>query len=973
MAKKKKPPELTFQQHIADFLVREHGYAVLDQSDITDTEHCIAEAELWAFLEATQADQIKKLADDYGTDAREAIFKALRKELEHTPLWMLFRHGLKVRGLEFHLYYPKPRSAASAAADKFAKNRFSFRPHCYFGDANHEIDFVLYLNGLPIVALELKHELNENVHDAVAQFTKRDHRHRIFRHPFLYLAADTSDVMAATDPRQEGNFRWHNRGLTNAPMNAQEYPVEFLYREVLSPGQLLEALSFFLLRVPEREAEDDKPARPAFTIFPRYHQSRLVRRVAEDISAHFAATGDIGKKYLAEHSAGSGKTLSICWLADRLHSLFQPGTNEKLVDITFILTDRKSLDTNIREDMDKFAQLKAVVGIARKSDDLPRFLRERKSIIVTTQQKFAWVLDEIRNNPVLKTLRVAFLIDEAHRSQEGQMGAAIRLPFRTPGEPDSEAPEEDPEEQIARVIREHDGNQLFVAFTATPAPATVSMFGQPFDSYTEAEAIAEGYIVDVAAGIISYKTLYHLHCPMVPPPDEERLYPKGVVSKALQNLAFQDDGLIQSKAEVMLRVFEKEVAPLIGGRAKAMIVASSRVAGLRYFTIIKEKLKERGAGYQVLFAFSDFVHPETNAAISEHAVNGLQTGELIEDRFEGDDYRLMVVARKFQTGFDQPLLAGMFLDKPVLGRNAVQTLSRLNRCHPGKRDVVVVDFTNNAKQILTAFATYRVGTPFEPQEPDQDTCLALHAEILAAGVFTQQDAGDLLSLIEHGTDARVQFQVNALRTRFQARLADWEGRKAFVALLARFVRSFHFLTCFFTYPAAIGEFATFAEYVGPQLVKAGSVSELMQQVRATVVTKAAVQFQGVTTSGGRVRLKPGKGAGGAGPAPVKVSVQDVIAQIRATFDITDEEALYIRQVTEEKIADPVIRTTVQAHRGNVIYLEGAYRGQVNGEIQSAYNAHGRYEELTDHKYTDTGGIFDIMAVTVIQAHLSLAA
>jgi len=969
---KQKSPELRFQQDIADCLVREHGYAVLQQSDITDTEHCIAEAELWAFLEATQADQIKTLADEYGTDPREAVFKALRKELEHTPLWMLFRQGLKVRGLEFHLYYPKPRSAASAAADQYAKNRISFRPHFYFGDANQEIDFVLYLNGLPIVALELKHEANQNVHDAVAQFTKRDHSHRIFRHPFLYLAADTSDAMAATDPRKEENFRWHNMGLTNSPTDADAYPVAYLYRDVLSQEHLLEALSFFLIRVPEREAEDDKLARPASTLFPRYHQSRLVRRVAQAISAHFTATGDIGKKYLAEHSAGSGKTLSICWLADRLHSLFKAGTNEKLVDITFILTDRKSLDTNIREDMDKFTHLKAVVGIARKADDLPRFLRERKSIIVTTQQKFAWVLDEIRNNPALKALRVAFLIDEAHRSQEGQLGAAIRLPFRTPGEPDGEAPEEDPEERIARVIREHDCNQLFVAFTATPAPATVSMFGTPFDRYTEAEAIAEGYIVDVAASIISYKTLYHLHCPVVPP-DEERLYPKGVVLKALQNLAFQDDGLIQYKAEVMLRLFEKDVAPLIGGRAKAMIVSSSRVAGLRYFTIIKEKLKERGADYQVLYAFSDFVHPETNAAISEHAVNGLQTGELIEDRFEGDDFRLMVVASKFQTGFDQPLLAGMFLDKPVLGRTAVQTVSRLNRCHPGKRDVVVVDFTNNAKQILTAFASYRTGTPFEPQEPDQETCLILHAEILTAGVFTQKDAGDLLGLIGRGTDAQVQFQVNALRLRFQARITDWEGRKAFVALLARFVKSVHFLTCFFSYPAAIGEFALFAETLGPQLVKAGTVSDLMKQVRATLVTKAAVQYQGVTTSGGPVRLKPGKGAGGAGPVPVKVSVQDVIAQIRATFDITDEEALYIRQVTEEKIADPVIRTTVQAHRANVIYLEGAYRGQVNGEIQAAYNAHGRYEELTDHKYTDTGGIFDIMAVTVIQTQLSLAA
>ena len=467
--------------------------------------------------------------------------------------------------------------------------------------------------------------------------------------------------------------------------------------------------------------------------------------MAEDITAHFAAKGDIGKKYLADHSAGSGKTLSICWLADRLHSLFKPGTNEKLVDITFILTDRKSLDTNIREDIENFTHLKDVVGIAKKADDLPRFLKDRKPIIVTTQQKFAWVLDELQNNPALKNLRVAFLIDEAHRSQEGQMGAAIRLPFRKSDEPDADAPELDPEEQIAKVIREHDVNQLFVAFTATPAPATVSLFGEPFDSYTEAEAIAEGYIVDVAASIISYKTLYNLHCHFVPPPDEEeKVYPKGVVSKALMNVAFQDDGLIQYKAEVMLRIFEEKVMPLIEGRAKAMIVTSSRVAGLRYFNIIKEKLKERGAKYKVLYAFSDFTHPETNAEIHEHAVNELKDGELIEERFEGEDYRLMVVANKFQTGFDQPLLAGMFLDKPVVDRNAVQTVSRLNRCHEGKKDVVVVDFTNNAAAILKAFQKYRKGTPFAPEEPDQELCPKLYAEILAAGVFTQKDAADFV-------------------------------------------------------------------------------------------------------------------------------------------------------------------------------------------------------------------------------------
>jgi len=973
---KKKVPELTFQQHIADFFVREHKYGVLDQTDITDAEHCIAEDQLWAFLNATQADTLKKLADNYGTDAREEVFRTLRKELAHTPLWMILRHGLKVRGLEFRLYYPKPRSLESAAAKKHDENRITFRPHFYFGETNQEIDFVLFLNGLPIVALEVKHEKNQNVHDAVAQFACRDHTHKVFEHPFIYLAADTSDVMAASDPRRVENFRWHNTGLTNTPQTGNEYPVEFLYREVLSRDQLLEALAFFLVRVPKSDKEESKPERPAFTILPRYHQSRMVRKVADDAVTHFSGSGDIGRKYLINHSAGSGKTLSICWLADRLHSLFKPGTSEKLVDVVFILTDRKSLDTNIREDIEKFTHLKDVVGLARKAEDLPRYLKERKPIIVTTQQKFAWVLGEIQNNPDLQSLRVAFLIDEAHRSQEGQMGVAIRVPFRKSEDPDAEDAADDgkdEEDKIAKIIREHDLNQIFVAFTATPAPATVTLFGEPFDIYTEAEAIAEGYIVDVAASIISYKTLYNLHCPIIPKPDEEKLYPKGVVSKALQNVAFQDDGLIQYKAEVMLRIFEKDVKPLIEGRAKAIIVATSRVAGLRYFNIIKEKLKERGADYKVLYAFSDFVHPENNKAISEHAINGLKDGELIEDRFEGNDYRLIIVANKFLTGFDQPLLAGMFLDKPVVDRNAVQTVSRLNRCHEGKKDVVVVDFTNNASAILKAFAKYRKGTPFVPDDPDPELCTKLHEEILAAGLFTQTDAHDFVKLVAAGTDAQVQFAVNGLRVRFQAKLTSTEDRKTFVYKLARLAKSFHFLTCFFSYPDEVKEFVAFAEYVGPQLIKQGSVSELMKQIRQTQVVKAAVEYQGVLQSySGTMKLRAGGGKKGVAPPLKKASVQDMINEIRTRFNISDEEALYIKQVTELKVSDPTIRGTVQAHRNDITYLESSYRGQVNNEIQDIYSEFARYEELADPKYTDTGGIFDIMAVTVIETHLAAA-
>ncbi len=330
--------------------------------------------------------------------------------------------------------------------------------------------------------------------------------------------------------------------------------------------------------------------------------------------------------------------------------------------------------------------------------------------------------------------------------------------------------------------------------------------------------------MDVATSILSYETLYHLKCKIVPTPDQERLYPAGVVSKALKNVAFADDGLIQYKAEVMLGIFEEHVKHLVGGRAKAMIVTSSRVAGLRYFRIIQEKLKERKADYKVLYAFSDFVHPETNEAISEHAINGLSDKEQIEDRFEGDDYRLMVVANKFQTGFDQPLLAGMFLDKPVVDRNAVQTVSRLNRCHPDKSDVVVVDFTNNAKAILKAFTKYRKGTPFEPGEPDEKECLRLRDQILEAGVFTQQDAEELVeALAKHGIGSGwVSARVNGLRIRFNDKIRDLDERKALVYLLAKFVKSVNFLSCFFTYPKDVTQLGDIRSVRWPTTYQGGN-------------------------------------------------------------------------------------------------------------------------------------------------------
>jgi len=1009
-------PEKKFQKHIADFLLREHSFAILTQDEITDTDFYFAEDHLYAFIKATQSETLERLEVDYGSDARDEIFKTLREEIERRPLWSIIRAGLSVRGHDFKLYFPKPRSSESVANELYTENRITFKPELVIrGDKRP--DFGFFLNGLPIVTMELKHEKNQNVHDAVTQYVARDHGDRIFQLPFLHIAADTSDVQVATDPRAEKNFRWFNTGLINQEQTEGEYPVEFLYREVLSKDSLLEAVSFYLVRAPKQEAAEDRPERPAFTLYPRYHQRRCVEKVARETVAHFTLHGDVGQKFLVDHSAGSGKTLTMCWLADRLHSLYKPGTPVKVLNMVFLLTDRKSLDKNIREDMEKFAHLKDVVRYAKRSGDLARFLKDREQIIVTTQQKFHYILEKIAKDEGLKDLRVAFLIDEAHRSQEGRMARERSKPFRedsplyvreglsrvaeppavyyvgnaeeedseevtavavhAPQEPDAEdaQDQEDPQDKIAKVIAEHDLNQLFVAFTATPSPATIQLFGEPFDIYSEAEAIAEGYIVDVVQSIISYKTLYHLHCSIIPFGDEEKLYPVGIVAKALKNVAFQDSELIQYKSEVMLRIFDEQVKHLVGCKAKAMIVATSRLAGFEYHRIITEKLKDRpGADYKVLYAFSDFVHPETNTLITEHAINGLNDGELIEDRFEEDSYRLMIVASKFQTGFDQPLLAAMFLDKAVADRNAVQTISRLNRCHPDKEAVVVVDFTNNAKAILKAFNKYRHGSPHEPDEPDPQKCLDLYEEILDKGVFNQMDAVPVVELIRKNDDASLQAKVNEHRAHFQAVIIGSEERKEFVYLLAKFVKSYHFLNAFFGYEEPVRDFVAFCEYVGPQLIKAGSISELMKQVRATVVERAAVTYEGeIEMPTGLTKPKPRKGGGGGGGAPVKkISLQDMIAKIREQFDISDKEALHIREVSEEKIADESVQQTVAAHRDDQGFLNTVYRDQVNGDIQDAYALRLLYEQLGDPKYTDKTGIFDIMALTVIQKGLELA-
>jgi type I restriction enzyme R subunit len=752
-------PEDKFQAHIAEYLRLQHGYTIIETFDIKDKEYYLATDLLLAFIKATQAETLKQLTAEYGSESVPKIIAALKNELVKNPLWLIMRSGLWVESYHFQLFYPKPRSSQGVANLHWQQNRFSFKTE-FLIEKNKRPDIVLFLNGLPVIVLELKHQAGgQNVHDAVTQFNHRNHDDKIFQLPFLYVAMDTADVKVATNPSKANHFLLHNAGLINEQQTEGEYPVEFFYRDVLAPENILRIISFYLVYVPENEKK------AAYTLFPRYHQARLVNHLSADIAAYFSEKNEVGKKYLVNHSAGSGKTLTISWLAERLHSLFKGNT--KLFNIIFILLDRKDLDKNIRDELDNFKQLSEQMTYADSAEDLRTAIKKEQSIIVTTIQKFQYLFSVLNSDKSLKKLRIAFLIDEAHRSQEGKNARAIRSPFSN--EIIEEA--EDSIEEIQKVLTAYQPNQLFVAFTATPTERTTQLFGEPFDVYSEAEAIAEGYIIDVAAQIISYETLYNLESPLIPNKEEEKLYPKGIVTQLLTRIAFEDEGLIQYKAEIILRTFEEQIKPLINDKAKAMVVTSSRIAGLRYFNILQAKIAEKHKSnpekynYKVLYAFSDFTDIRNNQQLTEHGINGLERKEKIEERFKQDDYRIMIVASKFQTGFDEPLLAGMFLDKPVKDKNAVQTLSRLNRCYEDKKTVIVVDFTNNTADIIKAFNKYRKGSPYESSEPDKEKVNRIYQDIIDRGLFTNKDAEAFLILLKNDNDADMQNEVNRYRAR----------------------------------------------------------------------------------------------------------------------------------------------------------------------------------------------------------------
>ena len=964
--------ETLFQDHICKYLEDNHQYKPIDKTDISNSEYHINENHLIQFIKDTQEEKYNQIAENFGTDTDKEIIKAVINELgKNKPLWLIIRNGVDVKGVKLELYKPKPRSKTSQNQQiSYEKNILSFKKEYYYNPITKErIDIVIWLNGLPIIVIELKHEdEGQTCEDAIMEsFLTRDLNNKLYKLPFLYVASSNVEVKVSTNPTSEKYFMWFNSALINIADTEGEYPVEHLYRDSLSLESITSYLERYLIFVPAVEKIDENgklEKKDSFTIFPRYHQVRATTNLANDLKEHIDNTRTLGQKYLINHSAGAGKTLTISWMADYLDSLYTED-NKKVFDNIIILTDRKSLDKNIKDDLDNFTHLKNKINYTKNSSKLAEYLDKDKDIIVTIIDKFNHIEHKLENSSELKNRNIAFLIDEAHRSQDGKKSHTMKEFFTL-------------DDTADELSSKDTSNQVFVAFTATTTEKTVAYFGEPFDIYSEEEAITEGYILDVASNIVSYDTLYHLRAKSSLPDKE---FPTGVVSKALRNVAFEDDDLIQYKSEVIVKLFEEKVAGTIKGKGKAMVVASSRPAGLKYLRTIKTILKEKNLHYGVLYAFSDYTDNKTGEVVEEVKINELDTthkGMLIEDVFDTDEYRILIVANKFQTGFNQPLLTAMFLDKAVNGVNAIQTVSRLNRKHIDKEqdEILVVDFTNNSKEIFSAFNKHRKGSPYQEEEPKVEVLEKLYKQILEYNIFTTEQIKEYVEKYfeaeqkarerESESDAELSNINQEYKKIFNTKLVSVDERKKYVSLLNRYIKLYYFIAQFFTLEEKLNEFVVFAGSIGQQFIQKGKKSELIEFVKNIELSKGAVKFVGNAENQNEPTRKPRSGGNSGGDREIPTNtLQQALDNIIEKFQISNEDAIIIKEICEEVAEQEDIKSKVIENKDNEIFLNRFEPNEIQQQIKNGYMARDMWDKLEDELYIGQGGIIPLMGKTVV--------
>ncbi len=718
--------------------------------------------QLFAFFSATQPEAFRKLGmTDAPKDFQRVKFLTrISSEVGKRGVIDVLRKGIDDGPLHFDLFYGTPSPGNAKAEALHAKNRFSITRQLAYSmdETRRALDLCLFINGLPIATFELKNSLTkQTVEDAVEQYRRdRDPRERLFEFGrcVVHFAVDDSEVRMC--PELRGKASWflpfnkgYNDGAGNPP-NPNGLKTDYLWKEVLTPAGLTNILENYAQIVEEKDPKTGRKRRRQ--VWPRYHQLDLVRNALADVRANGA-----GKRYLLQHSAGSGKSNSIAWLSHQLIGLKRK--DKEVFDSVIVVTDRRILDDQIQKTIKQFMQVGATVGHAEHSGDLRKFIEQGKKIIVSTVQKFPFILDEIATEAD-KTF--AIVIDEAHSSQGGKTSAAMSEALTSKAKEDGIDPEDAVNDALEKrmAARKMLKNASYFAFTATPKPKTLEMFGIPlpadaegkvkhcpFHSYTMKQAIEERFILDVLKAYTPVNSYYKL----IKKTDEDPEFDTKRAKKKLRRYVESHDHAIRLKAEIMVDHFHEQVmaAGKIGGQARAMVVTSGIERAIQYFHAFKDYLIERKSPYQAIVAFSG-EHEYGGAKVSESSLNGFPSGD-IADRIKSDPYRFLICADKFQTGYDEPLLHTMYVDKALSGIKAVQTLSRLNRAHPQKYDCFVLDFQNNSDAITYAFQDY-YRTTLLAEETDPNKLHDLKASLDGAQVYSSAQIQQVVELFLSGAE-----------------------------------------------------------------------------------------------------------------------------------------------------------------------------------------------------------------------------
>ena len=762
-------------------------------------------------MSATQPKTWKRLTHHYGDAAKEQFLNRLFSEIKLRGTLDVLRKGIKDVGCHFDLAYFRPASGLNEETRKLhASNLFAVvRQVRYSVKNSNSLDMALFLNGLPLFTVELKNPLNgQNVHDAVTQYRQtRDLREPLFASGrcLAHFAVDPDWVYVTTRlngpktqflPFNQGKFG--GAGNPPIPPTQSGYATAYLWEKIWVRDSVLDLVRQFIHESEQEAGSGAQRVRPL--IFPRYHQIECVRRLLADAYEHGA-----GQRYLIQHSAGSGKSLTIAWLAHRLATLHDHD-DRRVFDSIVVVTDRRVLDRQLQGTIRQFEQtLGMVENIDKTSKQLKEALESGKTIIVTTLQKFPVIVEQIGKIP---GKRFALIVDEAHSSQSGENTKSLKAVLATDTLEEAEAEESEaatPEEELESIIlgemkkRGRLPNLSTFAFTATPKAKTLELFGskqqdgtfKPFHLYSMRQATEEGFICDVLENYSTYKAYWSL----IKKIESDPRYDKNRARSLLISYAELDPQAIRKKVEIMIKHFAEKVQTEIGGRAKTMIVTRSRKHAVRYKLEVDHFIQQQNYPFKALVAFSGSVRDE-GVTYTEAGMNSVSDKQTVET-FENPDYRILIVANKFQTGFDQPLLHTMYVDKTLGGVNAVQTLSRLNRIHPDKVGTVVLDFANTADDIKKSFEPYYETTLLsEATDPnllyDVQTELAKYpvytqhdVDAFAEIYFTSQDQTRLSNLLKP-VAARVQEMKEPDPKEFRSRLKGYSRLYSFLAQVMPF-------------------------------------------------------------------------------------------------------------------------------------------------------------------------------------------